>query len=38
MKGRRDRASEAPLLAWGDALRADKTRRARLRRIRTWSG
>lgn len=32
MKGRRDRAGDAPLLAWGDALRADKTRRARLRR------
>ncbi len=32
MKGRRDRAGDASLLAWGDALRADKTRRARLRR------
>lgn len=32
MNGRRDRARDAPLLAWGDALRAAKTRRARLRR------
>lgn len=32
MKGRHDRAGDTPLLAWGDALRADKTRRARLRR------
>ena len=32
MKGRRDRAGDASLLAWGNALRADKTRRARLRR------
>ena len=32
MKGRRDRAEDAPLLAWGDALRAAKTRRSRLRR------
>jgi conjugative transfer signal peptidase TraF len=32
MKGRRDRAGDAPLLAWGDELRAAKTRRSRLRR------
>ena len=32
MKGRPDSAGDAPLLAWGDALRAVKTRRARLRR------
>lgn len=32
MKGRRDNAGDAPLLAWGDALRAAKTRRSRLRR------
>lgn len=32
MKGHRDRAGDAPLLAWGDALRAEKTRCARLRR------
>jgi len=32
MTGRRDRAGEAPLLAWGDALRAEKLRRRRLRR------
>jgi len=32
MKGRRDRIGDAPLLAWGDALRADKLRRTRLRR------
>jgi len=32
MKGRRDRVGDAPLLAWGDALRADKLRRTRLRR------
>jgi len=31
MKGRHGRAGDAPLLAWGDALRAAKTRRARLR-------
>jgi len=30
--GRRARAGDAPLLAWGDALRADKARRSRLRR------
>lgn len=32
MKRRQNPASDAPLLAWGDSLRADKTRRARLRR------
>lgn len=32
MKARRDRAGDVPLLAWGDALRAAKTRRSRLRR------
>lgn len=32
MTGRRDRAGDAPLLAWGEALRAAKTRRSRLRR------
>ncbi len=32
MTGRRDRAGDAPLLAWGDALRAAKARRSRLRR------
>ena len=32
MKGRRGRVGDAPLLAWGDALRAAKTRRSRLRR------
>lgn len=32
MTGRRDRAGDAPLLAWGDALRADKLCRSRLRR------
>lgn len=32
MTGRRKRASDAPLLAWGEALRAAKTGRARLRR------
>ena len=31
MNGGRDRAGDAPLLAWGDALRAAKTRRSRLR-------
>lgn len=34
MSGRRTRADDAPLLAWGDALRAQTVRRARLvRRI-----
>lgn len=32
MRGRRDRAGDTPLLAWGDALRADKIRRSKLRR------
>jgi conjugative transfer signal peptidase TraF len=32
MTGRRDRLGDAPLLAWGDAVRADKLRRARRRR------
>lgn len=32
MNGRPDRAGDAPRLAWGDALRAAKIRRARLRR------
>jgi len=32
MKSVRHRTGDAPLLAWGDALRAAKTRRSRLRR------
>jgi conjugative transfer signal peptidase TraF len=32
VKGRRNHAGDTPLLAWGDALRADKARRSRLRR------
>jgi conjugative transfer signal peptidase TraF len=32
MKRRPDKAADAPLLAWGDALRAAKTRRSQLRR------
>lgn len=32
MNGRRGRAGDAPLLAWGEALRAAKTRRSRLDR------
>lgn len=32
MKGRSKRTADAPLLAWGDALRAEKSRRSRLRR------
>lgn len=32
MSGRRTRINDAPLLAWGDALRAQAMRRARLRR------
>ena len=32
MSGRRTRADDAPLLAWGDALRAQTVRRARLGR------
>ena len=32
MIGRRHRAGDAPLFAWGDALRADKIRRSKLRR------
>jgi len=31
MSGRTDRAGDAPLLAWGDALRAAKMRRSQLR-------
>lgn len=38
MTGRRKRASDAPLLAWGEALRAAKTRRARLRRWMAITG
>lgn len=38
MTGRRDRADDAPLLAWGDALRADKLRRGRLRRRMAITG
>jgi conjugative transfer signal peptidase TraF len=30
--GRRNRAGDTPLFAWGDALRADKIRRSQLRR------
>lgn len=32
MTGRRNRAGDTPLFAWGDALRADKIRRSQLRR------
>lgn len=32
MTGRRNRAGDTPLLAWGDALRADKIRRSKLRK------
>lgn len=32
MTGRRNRAGDNPLFAWGDALRADKIRRSQLRR------
>ncbi len=32
MKGRFKRTADAPLIAWGDALRAEKVRRSRLRR------
>lgn len=32
MTGRRNRAGDTPLLAWGDALRAEKIRRSKLRK------
>ncbi|ODT94152.1 MAG: S26 family signal peptidase [Sphingobium sp. SCN 64-10] len=38
MTGRRDRTGDAPLLAWGNALRADKLRRHRLRRCMAITG
>lgn len=38
MNPRRNRISGVPLLAWGDALRAEKARRARLARRAAFTG
>lgn len=38
MTGRRNRAGDTPPLAWGDALRADKIRRSKLRKRSAITG